>query len=55
MAIDYFTKWVEVVPIEKATTRVVVDYLMSNILTRFGCTKRIVSDNSMCFRSEEYT
>lgn len=54
MATDYFTNWVEVVPTKKETSKVVIDFLIDNILTRFGCLERIVSNNAMSFRSEEY-
>lgn len=30
------------------------DFITTNILTRFCCPKRIVSDNAMSFRSDEY-
>lgn len=55
VATDYFRKWVEAIPTKNATSKVVIDFVMSNILTRFGCPERIVSDNEMSFRSEEYT
>lgn len=32
----------------------VTDFLLNNIVTRFGFPERIVSDNAMCFRSTEY-
>lgn len=54
MATDYFTKWVEAIPTRKATSKVVIDFLTYNILTRFGCLERIVSDNAMSFIVEEY-
>lgn len=54
MANDYFTKWVEAIPTKKATRRVVIDFLMSNISTTFGCPERIVSDNAKYLKFEEY-
>jgi hypothetical protein len=50
VATDYFTKWVEAIPTKKATSKFVIDFLMNNVVTRFGCPKRIVSENAMCFR-----
>jgi len=50
---DYFTKWVEAIPTHNATSTVVVDFIVSNIITRFGVTARIWADNVMCFRSQE--
>lgn len=54
MATDYFTKWVEEIPTRNATSKVVINFILNNIVTRFGCPQKIVTDNVMCFRSEEY-
>ena len=54
VVIDYFTKWIEAIPTRKATSKVVNDFIFNNIITRFGCSKKIVTDNAMCFRSEEF-
>ena len=48
---DYFSKWVEAIPIKKATNYVVIEFLISNILSRFGCPKKLVTDNAMAFSS----
>jgi transposase InsO family protein len=49
--IDYFTKWVEAIPTRKATNSVVMDFLEENILSRFGCPRKIVTDNAQAFKS----
>ena len=54
VAKDYFTKWVEEIPTKKSTNKVVMDFLLNNIIVRFGYPKKIVTDNAMCFSSEEY-
>lgn len=54
LATDYFTKWVEAIPTRNLTSKVVNSFLLNNIITRFGCPERIVNDNAMCFRSEEF-
>jgi transposase InsO family protein len=54
VATDYFTKWVEAIPTRNSTTKVVTNFILNNIIVRFGCPERIVSDNAMCFRSKEY-
>ena len=54
VATDYFTKWVEEIPTRNATSTVVINFILNNIITRFGCPQRIVIDNAMCFRLEEY-
>jgi len=52
-AIDYFTKWIEVVPSKKATDDVIIKFLETNILSCFGCPKNIIIDNAKYFRSKE--
>lgn len=55
VAKNYFTKWVEAIPTRKDTRKVVNNFLLNNIITKFGCPERIdVTNNSMCFRSEEF-
>jgi transposase InsO family protein len=51
IATDYFTKWVEVIPTKKATDSVVIDFLEENILARFDCPRKIVTDNAQAFKS----
>jgi len=52
---DYFTRWVEVVPLKVATSRVVIKFLEEHILTRFGCPIKITTDNAKAFDSLELT
>ena len=47
----YFTKWVEAIPTRKATDSVVIDFLEENIFSRFGCPRKIVTDNVQAFKS----
>lgn len=54
VATDYFTKWVEAIPTRQDTSNVVTNFLMDNIITRFGTPVRIITDNGMCFRSNEF-
>ena len=51
LATDYFTKWVEVVPTRKATDVVIIEFLVSNIMSRFGCPRKIVTNNAKAFTS----
>ncbi len=48
------TKWVEAIPTRQSTSKVVIKFLIENILTRFGVPQKIVADNGMCFRSNEF-
>jgi hypothetical protein len=50
-ATDYFTKWVEAVPNQNAIYSVVINLLEENILSRFGCHRKIVTDNAQDFKS----
>lgn len=50
-ATDYFTKWVEAIPVWKTTSEVVCNFLKENILVRFGVPQKIVADNAINFSS----
>ena len=39
---NYFTKWIEVVPTRKAIDVVIIEFLLNNIMSRFGCPRKIV-------------
>jgi hypothetical protein len=52
-ATDYFTKWVEAIPTQNATYLVVINFLEENILERFGCPRKIITDNAQDFKSME--
>lgn len=54
VATDYFTKWIEPIPTKQATSKVVINFLTENIITRFGMTLRTIKRNGMCFRLEEF-
>ena len=49
-ATDYFTKSIEAIPTRRATETVIMDFLEENILARFGCSRRIVTDNATTFK-----
>jgi hypothetical protein len=51
-ATDYFTKWIEAVPSRQATDAVIIKFLENNILSRFGCPRKIITDNAAAFRSK---
>ena len=52
-AIDYFTKWIEAIPTRRTTDAVNMDFMENNILIRFGCPGRIVTDNAAAFKSKK--
>jgi hypothetical protein len=51
-ATDYFTKWIEAVPTRQAIDTVIIQFLENNILSRFGCPTRIITDNATTFKSK---
>lgn len=54
VATNYFTKWIEAIPTKQETSKVVIEFLMDNVLTRFGVPVKLIMDNAMCFKSEEF-
>jgi hypothetical protein len=50
-ATDYFTKWIEAIPTRSASHKVIIGFL-EDIMARFGCPKRIVTDNAASFKAE---
>jgi hypothetical protein len=50
-ATDYFTKWIEAIPTRSASHKVIIIFL-EDIIERFGCPSRIVTDNAASFKSE---
>jgi len=51
---DVFTKWVELVPIRKATAAHLEQAFRKNILSRFGVPRRFVCDNGTQFTSRSF-
>lgn len=45
-ATDYFTKWVEAIPTRNATDAIVIKFMEENIIVRFGCPVKIITDNA---------
>jgi len=52
-ATDYFTKWVEAIPCRQANDTVIIQFLECNILSRFGCPEKIITDNAAAFKSKK--
>jgi len=51
MAIEYFTKWIEVEPV--ALAHKVQHFVWRNILCYFGIPRNLVSDNGTQFASQQ--
>jgi transposase InsO family protein len=50
-ATDYFTKWIEAIPTRNATDKVIMRFLEGNIFSRFGCPRKLITDNAQAFKS----
>jgi hypothetical protein len=51
---DYFTKWVEVVPLWNMTHRKLIDFLMNHIVYRFGIPWSLATDQGAAFMSDQF-
>ena len=49
---NFFTKWVEAITIRNATDKVIISLIQENILSRFGCPKKLLTDNAKAFKSK---
>ena len=52
-AAEYFTKWVEAIPLKKATGVAIANFIRGHIITRFGIPKRLISDNGTPFINKD--
>ena len=44
VAIDYFTKWVEAIPLKTTTSKNMVDFVKEHIVYHFGIPQTITTD-----------
>ena len=51
-ATDFFTKWVEAIPTRNSTDKVIINFIQENILSRFDCPKKLLTDNAKDFKSK---
>jgi transposase InsO family protein len=51
IATDYFTRWVEAIPTKRETNEVVMGFLEDKIITKFGISAKITTDNAKTFSS----
>ena len=52
---NYFTRWVEAIPLCKVNEDMVIDFLQEHIMTRFGVPISLVFDNASYFSSIKVT
>jgi len=55
VAVDYFTKWTEAEPLPKVSFVKVINFLIHNVLCRYGVPQKIISDNGLQFDTEEFS
>ena len=51
--IEYFTKWVEAIPLKKATRAAVANFIRRHIITRLGIPRRLINDNGTPFINKD--
>ena len=54
-ATDYFTRWVEAIPLRLVNSEQVISFLDSFIITRFGVPESLIFDNATYFSSVKLT
>jgi len=54
VATDYFTKWVEVIPLKNVTSRDMIEFVKEHIIYRFGIPHTITTDQGTMFTSGEF-
>jgi len=49
-ATEFTTKWVEAIPMKSVTQDKIIAFLIENIITRFGVTQRLITDNGQILK-----
>jgi transposase InsO family protein len=54
MTMDYFTKWVEAVPLRNMTYREVIQFVIEHIMYQFGIPQMLTMDQGPAFMSQQF-
>jgi transposase InsO family protein len=54
VATDYFSKWVEAVPLRNMTHREVIEFVLPNIIYQFGVPQTLMTDQGVSFMSHQF-
>ena len=52
VAVDYFMKWAEAMPMIKSDGEIAVHFVFNQIITRFGIPKELVTDHGRHFQNK---
>jgi transposase InsO family protein len=51
---DYFTKWVEAIPMKSVTSKYVINFIKEHVIHRFGIPQTIMTDGGSVFICKEF-
>jgi hypothetical protein len=54
VAMDYFTKWAEALPLRNMTHREVISFVQEHIIYRFGVPQTLTTDKGPSFMSHQF-
>jgi transposase InsO family protein len=54
VAIDYFTKWIEAVPLKNMSHKEVISFVLEHIVDRFGLPQTLTTDQGAAFMSHQF-
>ena len=53
-ATDYFSKWVEAIPLKAVTHREAINFVQEHIIHRFGIPQTLTTDQGSVFMSKQF-